>query len=177
MDGSPRAERASNSAARPCIRPISRSATTAAGSTRRSPTRAARFPPRPERRLWLDLGEVQAFARVKVNGKDFGLLWKPPFLLDVTDAVSAGENRLEVGVTNLWPNRMIGDEQLPEDSLRNPDGTLKRWPDWLRQGKPSPTGRQTFTTWRLWKKSDPLLKSGLLGPVRLVPTERIPLPR
>jgi hypothetical protein len=131
----------------------------------------------PERRLWLDLGEVQAFARVQVNGKDFGLLWKPPFRLDVTDAVSAGENRLEVSVTNLWPNRMIGDEQLPEDSLRNPDGTLKSWPDWLRQGKPSPTGRQTFTTWRLWKKNDPLLKSGLLGPVRLVPCERVPLPR
>ena len=62
---------------------------------------------------------------------------------------------------------MIGDEQLPEDSDRNPDGTLKKWPEWLEQGKPSPTGRFTFTTWRLYKKGDPLVKSGLLGPVLL----------
>jgi hypothetical protein len=128
-----------------------------------------------DRRLYLDLGEVQAFAEVKLNGKDLGVLWKPPFVLDVTGAVAAGENRLEVRVTNLWPNRMIGDERLPEDSQRNPDGTLKKWPEWLQQGKPSPTGRQTFSTWRLWKKGDSLLRSGLLGPVRLVPSQRVPL--
>jgi hypothetical protein len=60
---------------------------------------------------------------------------------------------------------MIGDEQLPDDSERNPDGTLKRWPDWLNTDKPSPSGRFTFTTWRLWKKDSPLQPSGLLGPV------------
>ena len=128
-----------------------------------------------DRRLYLDLGEVQAFAEIKVNGKDLGVLWKPPFLLDATEALVAGENRLEIRVTNLWPNRMIGDERLPEDSQRNANGTLRSWPQWLQQGKPSPTGRQTFSTWRLWKKDDPLLRSGLLGPVRLVPTQRVPL--
>ena len=126
---------------------------------------------RVNRRQWLDLGDVQAFAEVKLNGKPLGVLWKPPFRLDVSGIVTSGRNSLEVGVTNLWPNRMIGDEQLPEDSERNPDGTLRRWPDWLEQGKSSPTGRQTFTTWRLWKKTDTPLKSGLLGPVRLVPCE------
>jgi hypothetical protein len=70
---------------------------------------------------------------------------------------------------------MIGDEWLPEDSQRNADGTLKKWPEWLQQGKPSPTSRQTFSTWRLWKKNDSLLRSGLLGPVRLVPSRRVPL--
>ena len=130
-----------------------------------------------DRRLWLDLGDVQAFAQVKVNGKQLGVLWKPPYGLDVTDALTLGENTLDVSVTNLWPNRMIGDEQLPEDSQRNPDGTLRAWPDWLQQGKPSPTGRQTFTSWRLWKKGDGLLKSGLLGPVRLIPRESIVLPK
>ena len=67
----------------------------------------------------------------------------------------------------FWVNRMIGDENLPEDSSRNPDGTLKEWPAWVREGKPSPTGRYTFTSWRLWKGNDPLLESGLLGPVTL----------
>ncbi|MDO8589636.1 MAG: glycosyl hydrolase [Armatimonadota bacterium] len=126
----------------------------------------------------LDLGDVQALAQVKLNGRDLGVLWKPPFsmmlpLAPSSDARStskglrAGKNELEVKVTNLWPNRMIGDEYLPEDSDRNPDGTLKSWPQWLQEGKPSPTGRHTFTSWRLWGKSDTLLKSGLLGPVTL----------
>jgi hypothetical protein len=125
------------------------------------------------RRLYLDLGTVRAFAQVKLNGKDLGLLWKPPFRLDVTDVLRSGENRLEASVTNLWPNRLIGDEQLPEDSQRNLEGTLKAWPKWLLEGKPSPTGRHTFTTWRLWKKNDALLDSGLLGPVRIVPAARV----
>jgi hypothetical protein len=129
------------------------------------------------RRLYLDLGGVQVIAQAALNGQDLGVLWKPPFQLEVTDRIVAGENRLEVRVTNLWPNRMIGDEQLPEDSRRNPDGTLKAWPAWLQEGKPSPTGRQTFTSWRLWKKGEALLESGLIGPVRLVATEEIAVPR
>jgi hypothetical protein len=64
---------------------------------------------------------------------------------------------------------MIGDEQLPEDSSRNPNGTLKEWPQWLQEGQPSPTGRSTFTSWRLWKKDSALQESGLIGPVTLRP--------
>ena len=67
-------------------------------------------------------------AQVKLNGKDLGILWKPPYRVEITDAVKPGDNALEVQVTNLWVNRMIGDETLPEDSSRNPDGTLKEWP-------------------------------------------------
>ena len=114
----------------------------------------------------LDLGDVQALAQAQLNGRDLGVLWKPPFSVVLPVAgLRVGKNELEVKVTNLWPNRMIGDEQLPEDSDRNPDGTLKSWPQWLQKGKPSPTGRYTFTTWRLWGKDDKLQKSGLLGPV------------
>ncbi|OHB85412.1 MAG: hypothetical protein A2V98_12725 [Planctomycetes bacterium RBG_16_64_12] len=130
-----------------------------------------------QRRLYLDLGSVQVVAQVKLNGNDLGVLWKPPFRLDVTDALKPSGNDLEVRVTNLWPNRMIGDEHLPEDSQRNQNGTLKEWPQWLEQGKPSPTGRHTFTSWRLWSKDDPFLESGLLGPVRLIPTARVTLPQ
>ena len=135
---------------------------------------------RPGHRLYLDLGDVQVIAEVKLNGKDLGILWKPPYSAEVTGVVIPGDNALEVKVTNLWPNRMIGDEQLPEDSDRaigsflkdgSPaDGTLRRWPQWLLDGKPSPTGRLTFTSWRLWGKNDPLLPSGLLGPVTLCST-------
>jgi hypothetical protein len=123
------------------------------------------------RHVHLDLGKVQIMAQVILNGKDLGLFWKPPFLIDVTDAVKAGENKLEVTVVNLWINRMIGDELLPEDSDRNPDGTLKSWPTWVNEGKPSPSGRFTFTSWRLWKKNAPLQESGLIGPVTLMASE------
>jgi hypothetical protein len=118
------------------------------------------------RQLWLDLGAVKNFAEVSVNGQDLGVLWKPPFQVNITSAAKPGLNKLAIKVTNLWPNRLIGDEQLPED--REWDGDqLKQWPQWLLEGKPSPTGRLTFTTWHHWKKDSRLLESGLLGPVLL----------
>lgn len=119
------------------------------------------------RNVILDLGEVQALAEVELNGKNLGICWRPPFRLDVTGAVRRGKNQLQIKVTNLWVNRLIGDEQLPEDSERNADGTLKVWPKWLLENRPSPAGRETFTSWRLWKKGEPLQPSGLLGPVAL----------
>jgi len=125
------------------------------------------------RRLYLDLGRVETLAEVTLNDKTLPMLWKPPFVAEITDTAKSGENELKVRVVNLWPNRMIGDEQLPEDSERNDNGTLKKWPQWLVDGKPSPTGRITFTSWRLWKKDAPLLESGLLGPVTLRTTRII----
>lgn len=123
--------------------------------------------------IFLDLGRVEVIAEVKLNGKDLGVLWKPPFRVEVTPALQPGDNVIEVKVTNLWVNRMIGDEQFPEDGERNPEGTLKQWPQWLQDGKPSPTGRSTFTSWRLWKKDAPLVESGLLGPVKLLTAQTI----
>jgi hypothetical protein len=122
-----------------------------------------------ESRLFLDLGHVAVIAEVNLNGLSLGTLWKPPYRVDVTAALRPGTNVLEVRVVNLWVNRMIGDEQLPEDSERNANGTLKQWPAWVQEDRPSPSGRFTFTTWRLWKKDAPLQASGLLGPVRLIP--------
>jgi hypothetical protein len=125
------------------------------------------------RRLYLDFGRVEVMAGVRLNGEDLGILWKEPYSVEVTDALKSGQNTLEVQVVNLWINRQIGDEQLPEDSERNNNGTLKRWPQWLLDGKPSPTGRYTFTSWRLWQKDSPLAESGLLGPVELRAVQRV----
>ena len=122
-------------------------------------------------RIVLDLGAVKNFAEVTVNGRTFPVLWKPPFRIDITDAVTAGTQKLSILVTNLWPNRLIGDDALPPDvEWLPPQGAyqpIKEIPQWVKEGKKSPTGRHTFTTWRFWKAEDPLLPSGLLGPVRI----------
>jgi len=124
-----------------------------------------------KRRFYLDLGAVHVMAAVTINGVHLGTIWKPPYMVDVTDVVRPGKNALTAAVANQWINRMIGDEQLADDSERNENGTLKQWPDWLLADKPSPSGRYTFTTWRLWHKNDTLAPSGLAGPVTLHCTE------
>ncbi len=93
--------------------------------------------------VWLDLGDVQVMAQVKLNGHDLGTLWLPPFRANVTGALKHGRNKLEIRVADLWPNRMIGDAALPE---------AKRF---------------TWSTYEPFTPDTPLLKSGLLGPVIL----------
>jgi hypothetical protein len=124
-------------------------------------------------RVYLDLGKVEVMARVKVNGKDCGVAWKPPYRVDITDAARGGANELEVDVVNLWINRLIGDEQLPLDSAWNDFETLREWPEWFLKGTPRPSGRYTFTSCRHYTKDAPLASSGLLGPVTLRFAERL----
>lgn len=119
-------------------------------------------------KLFIDLGEIAVMARVRLNGKECGIVWKPPYRVDISDAVKSGKNALEIEVVNTWVNRMIGDEQLPLDSEWKDWETLLGWPDWFLEGKPSPAGRYTFTSGRHYTKDDPLHLSGLLGPVRIV---------
>lgn len=135
----------------------------------------------------LDLGRVAVIVEITLNGNNLGICWKPPFQVDVTEILRVGRNDLVVSVVNLWPNRLIGDEQLPEDcewappsSSGNPvpkdwGKVLGRWPQWLLENKPSPTGRVAFTTWKHWAKDDPLLESGLLGPVRIIARAIVPV--
>ena len=91
----------------------------------------------------IDLGAVRELAVVKVNGVDCGTLWKEPFCADITEAVKAGENTLEVTVINTWPNRIIGDAQ--------PDA-----------GKPV-----TYTSYHFYNADSALFPAGLLGPVQV----------
>ncbi len=96
-----------------------------------------------------------------MNGKDCGIVWKEPFVADITEAVKAGNNKVDVQVTNLWPNRLIGDErQFPD----NPS----RWPERENEENPDSRGRLTFTSFSPYTKDSPLLESGLLGPVRIL---------
>ena len=82
-------------------------------------------------------------ARVRLNGRDLGVVWCAPWRVDVTDALKPGANVLEITVANLWINRLIGDAALP------------------------PEKRHTWTTQNPFKPDSALLESGLLGPVSL----------
>jgi len=130
-----------------------------------------------EKRVYLDLGEVAITAEVILNGKNAGVLWKPPFVIDVSDQVVAGTNEIEILVTNLWTNRLIGDQSLEDTSgYYAGDKPGRKMPAWYVNNKPMPEGpRSTFTTWNFYDKDRELLPSGLLGPVRLIQEARSPL--
>jgi hypothetical protein len=97
----------------------------------------------------LDLGEVHEVAAVRINGKLARILWKQPYRVRVDGLLHAGANTIEVDVTNLWPNRLIGDAQDPS-------------------GK-----HYTWTNIRKYTKDSPLLPSGMLGPVRIEPVYNV----
>lgn len=115
------------------------------------------------KKISLDLGEVNNMARIRVNGKDVGVLWTAPWRIDISTADLKTHNQLDIEVVNLWPNRLIGDERLPDDGIQS-DGL---WPEWLIKGMPRKSKRFTFTTHKFYTKDSPLLKSGLIGPVTL----------
>ena len=113
-------------------------------------------------RFYLNLGEVKNLAHVKLNGHDLGVVWTAPWEVDVTGIIKQKGNHLEIEVANLWLNRLIGDQQMPDDGVK--DG---KWPEWLLNKEKRTSGRYTFTTFNPYKKDDPLLKSGLIGPVTI----------
>ena len=97
--------------------------------------------PHPE--LILDLGEVNDIAVVRVNGRELGTLWLPPYQVDIASAVKPGANTIEVDIVNTWNNRLAGDAVLPAEQ------------------------RHTSITAPTVKKNSPLRPAGLIGPVTL----------
>jgi hypothetical protein len=98
--------------------------------------------------VYLDLGELTATAKVKVNGKYVGGVWTSPYRVNVGGALHTGNNSLEIEVINTWKNRLIGDHRLPEK-------------DRIVQSKNNP-----------WNAQTPLQKSGLFGPVTLLAVDK-----
>ncbi|QJE98554.1 glycosyl hydrolase [Luteolibacter luteus] len=54
----------------------------------------------------LDLGEIAATAKVRLNGKEVGRCWSPPHKIRIKGELKDGPNTLEVEVTNLAANRI-----------------------------------------------------------------------
>jgi hypothetical protein len=115
--------------------------------------------------LELDLGSVGIMAEVIVNGKNLGVLWKVPFRVSLGKAVHAGENNIEIRITNQWANRLIGDAHLPDDLQWN-NVVPAVWPNWLTDSTVKRESKRiAFNTYRHSDANTPLQTSGLLGPV------------
>lgn len=125
------------------------------------------------RQILLDLGRVENLAQVSVNGSAPVLIWKAPYQMNITSLVKAGVNDLKIEVTNLYPNRLIGDEYLPEKYQYDEYGRICQFPVWyVNQERETGRQRVLFTPWKHYTKEDPLLESGLLGPVRILYTDK-----
>lgn len=95
-------------------------------------------------RIFIDLGVVKNIADLSINGTPAGVLWKAPFrTADIKPLLKEGDNLLEIKITNVWRNRMIGDVQPGE---KHPVTAIRRF----------------------YRSTDKLLPSGLLGPVRII---------
>lgn len=99
---------------------------------------------KPGTEIWLDLGNVKDLAEVVINGKSKGIVWKKPYRVNLTDDIVVGNNALEVLVTNVWINRIIGDKQ------------------------PGISKKYTFTIGSPYQVNSELVPAGLIGPVELI---------
>ena len=103
--------------------------------------------------LELDLGAVQHVSRVTLNGTSLGVVWKPPYSVDITAIARPGQNECVVEVANTWNNRLIGDAAAPA-------GKRVTTTNLQRHFSPDASGL------------DP---SGLLGPVRIFFAKEVPI--
>ena len=99
-----------------------------------------------DKEYWLELGEIANIAEVNLNGVECGTVWTAPFRLNISEALIAGENILEIAVTNTWANRLQGDHELPKEQ------------------------QITWTNAPYRLEGKPLLKAGLIGPVQILNT-------
>jgi hypothetical protein len=105
------------------------------------------------RKAVLQLGSVAALAQVRLNGKDLGIVWTAPWQAELTGALKAGKNELEVAVTNPWANRLVGDAGLPpEKRITTSNMQFEK-------------GKRTLKAYQGFASEDALQPSGLMGPV------------
>jgi len=90
--------------------------------------------------LSIDLGNVGQMADIFVNGEHVRFIWKAPYKVQWTGSLKPGKNTIEIKVVNLWPNRLIGDQQPGAEKV-------------------------TYTGMSFYRENSPLMPSGLMGPV------------
>ncbi|MCP4258413.1 MAG: hypothetical protein GY774_13075 [Planctomycetes bacterium] len=104
-----------------------------------------------DKKIYLDLGDLWSLGEVTLNDRPLGIIWKPPYRIDITEAARPSQNKLEIEITNTWANRLVGDTKLPPEK---------------RFCKTNIT--YSGTPGIAWKDI-PLRPSGLFGPIQLIP--------
>lgn len=103
-------------------------------------------------RIYLDLGDLSNVGDVWLNDQHLGITWAKPYRFDVTDVIKPGYNTLVVEIANTWSNRLVGDALTGKKFTRT---------------NITNTNVYGLNHQRAQWKDVPLLRSGLLGPVRL----------
>ena len=118
-----------------------------------------------DQKYYIDLGVINDIARVRINGKELGVIWCAPWRIDISGAIKEGINEIEIEVANRWVNRLLGDRLEPDANVR----TVK-FENGFMEGKEYSTGRYTFTPERAMGGFDftEPLPSGLIGPVKIL---------
>ncbi|WP_445736592.1 glycosyl hydrolase [Mariniflexile sp.] len=120
-----------------------------------------------DQKITLDLGKVNIAAKVILNGQEVATLWIAPYQVDITNYIKKGKNELKIEVSNTWTNRLIGDEYYERTdgySIRE-----SKMPDWYTNNEPMPKGkRTTFSAYPFYEKTDKLVPSGMVGPVKII---------
>jgi hypothetical protein len=118
------------------------------------------------KRLFLQLGDLAEIAEVTLNGKRLGLVWLPPYRIEISGAAHAGPNKLEIRVANLWANRLNADSLRPESERLTRSNLDRIQTDPTSDSSygrvPKGPTRPVYTT------LPPLMKSGLFGPVQII---------
>lgn len=99
-----------------------------------------------------------------------GSIMKASLRFNIDNFVNESMNSLEVKITNLWTNRLIGNEHLPKDYKSKGNG-IKKWPDWLTNQTKLPSERVTFFTYKHWGKASKLQPSDLLISLQIITSE------
>ena len=130
------------------------------------------------RRIYLDLGEAHEMVRVRLNGAELEPRAWPPYLWDVTSAVKAGANSIEVEVAGPAPSAQrpgfgLGMGRRPGETAPTnaaPKGFAPTGvPGGLASGNAFGGGRGRFAPGGPPLRSAPPAEVlGLIGPVRVL---------
>ena len=110
-------------------------------------------------KAYLAIDKVCEVAKVRLNGRDVGTMWRPPFNLNITNYLKDGDNLLEITVGNTWVNRCLFDATLPKEKRLT-------WANSMKKHFPAESEKES--NWRYWAWLDGPLESGLIGKMRIV---------
>ena len=110
-------------------------------------------------KAYLLIDDVREVAKVRLNGKDAGTMWRPPFNLEITDYLKEGDNLLEITVGNTWVNRCLYDATLPKEKRLT-------WANSMKKHFPAESEKES--NWKYWAWTDGPLESGLIGKMSLI---------